>query len=286
MRAKPAPHSKGLIVNEPLGFKVWHLRDRNVGMPKAHSHADLELNFLKKGWLTYVYGGQVVTLKPGDLAVFWGSVPHQAIDGTAVVGVWATFTLPMLLSWKLPARLDERLLKGEFVKTSCAPGDLEFEGRILERWVRDKESSDPQAHETVQLELEARLRRLALETKAPAKGAALLPPDPGIERALAFLNQNYRRGILSSEVAAVAGWHEKYLMRAFKRTTQMSMGEYLMRLRVSHAQWLLISSDKSMLEIAYESGFQSVAPFYQAFRRVSPEATPLQFRKQALGTQR
>jgi transcriptional regulator GlxA family with amidase domain len=145
------------------------------------------------------------------------------------------------------------------------------------------ESAEPSAQGTVRLELEARLRRLALETRAPSAKAARAPADPGIERALAFLNQHYRRAILSSEVAAAAGWHEKYLMRAFKRTTQMSMGEYLMRLRVAHAQWLLISSDKSMLEIAFESGFQSVAPFYQAFRRVSPEATPLQFRKNALG---
>lgn len=281
MRSQHRLTTPGLDVTAALGFRVWRkLDDKKIRMDRAHSHADLELNFITRGQLTYAYGGQFVTLRPGDFAVFWGSVPHQGIDGeTPVCGVWATFTLPMLLHWKLPGGLAERLLKGEFVRISLPPEQAKHEAYILERWAREMLGDSPAAQHTVRLELEARMRRLAGE--APAQGKPRLPPEPGIERALAFLNQHYREEIRAADVASASGWHEKYLMRAFKRTTLMPMGEYLLRLRIAHAQWLLLRSDKSMLEVAYESGFQSAAPFYQAFRRVLPGVTPLQFRKQA-----
>jgi len=279
-RRGPIP---SLDVTAALGFRVWRkLDDKKIRMARAHSHADLELNFITRGQLTYAYGGQLVTLKPGDLAVFWGSVPHQGIDGeTPVCGVWATFTLPMLLHWKLPGGLTERLLKGEFVRISLPPEQAKYEAYILERWAQEMLDGLPAAQQTVRLELEARMRRLAAEAPVPSQGKPRLPPEPGIERALAFLNQHYREDIRAADVASATGWHEKYLMRAFKRTTLMPMGEYLLRLRIAHAQWLLLRSDKSMLEVAYESGFQSAAPFYQAFRRVLPGITPLKFRKQS-----
>ncbi|HYF48708.1 MAG TPA: helix-turn-helix domain-containing protein [Planctomycetota bacterium] len=270
-----------LEVVGPLGFRVWLMNERSASMVQAHAHADLELNFVTDGWLTYAYGGQVVKLEPGSLAVFWGSVPHQTIDcAPRITGVWATFTLPMLMSWKLPERMDERLLKGEFLKIQIAPEDLAHEEYVLRRWAADvKRGTDEQR--TVQLELEARMRRMASEAPSSSRRTSTLPPEPGIERALAYIHQKYREPIPSSEIAGAAGWHEKYLMRAFKRTLGMTLGEYLTRLRISHAQWLLISTEKSMLDIAFESGFQSAAPFYQAFRKVSQGVTPLQFRKSA-----
>jgi len=283
-RAKSSLSSPGLDLVQPLGFRVWLMSERSASMVQAHSHADIELNFVTRGTLTYAYGGRLLTLCPGDLAVFWASVPHQTLECTdQVCGVWATFTLPMLMSWKLSERMDERLLKGEFLKVQLPAQTLPHETFLFERLAADIKGGADE-HRTVQLELEARMRRFAREVPASPRRRESLPPEPGIERALAFLHQNYRGSILSRDVADAAGWHEKYLMRAFKRTLGMSLGEYLMRLRISHAQWLLISTGTGMLDIAFESGFQSAAPFYQAFRKVSGGVTPLQFRKQALQT--
>jgi len=56
--------------------------------------------------------------------------------------------------------------------------------------------------------------------------------------------------------------------------------EYLTRLRVSHAQRLLITTDLKVLDIAMESGFASVAPFYAAFAAHTPGLRPLDYRRQ------
>ena len=58
----------------------------------------------------------------------------------------------------------------------------------------------------------------------------------------------------------------------------MSIWQYLTRLRLAHAQWLLLTSERSVLSIALESGFGSLARFYAAFTR-EYGTPPGEFRK-------
>ena len=81
-------------------------------------------------------------------------------------------------------------------------------------------------------------------------------------------------------IASHAGLHPKYLMRVFKKLCGVSVWEYLTRLRVSHAQRLLITSDMKVLDVAMESGFSSVAPFYAAFAAHTRGIRPLRYRRQ------
>ena len=268
----------------PIGFRVWDFsRKAGYAMPRAHSHPDVEVNFVTRGRMRYAFGGSIVDVLPGRLSVFWGSIPHQGIDDDPqTLGVWATFPLPLLLSWKLPKKFDERLLRGEFVQSRPTPdaADEQRDRLLLARWPADYKRDDSDSRRTLLLEIEARLRRLAAESPAPAQGKPRQDPEPGIESALAFLHAQYRDDVHAADVAVAAGWAEKYLMRKFRATLNISVGEYLTRLRIAHAQWLLIATDKSIIDIAFESGYQSVAPFYQAFRRSGHGASPLQYRKQ------
>jgi len=59
----------------------------------------------------------------------------------------------------------------------------------------------------------------------------------------------------------------------------VSVWEYVTRLRVSHAQRLLITTDTKVVDVALESGFASVAPFSQAFRTYANQQRPLAYRR-------
>jgi AraC-like DNA-binding protein len=266
-----------------IGYRVWKLDNaRALDMPHAHSHADFELNFLTSGQMRYVFGGRIVTVTPGRIALFWGSIPHQSIETSGdCSGVWATFPLPLLLSWNLPKKLDERMLRGEFVFAGSSAAAAQADDFLLSRWPADYKQNDPEMRRTLLLEIETRIRRLAHESSAPHAAGPSKRPEPGLESALSFLHANYLNDFQVEDAARAAGWHPKYLMRRFKQTLNMSVGEYLMRLRISHAQWLLITTDTSMLDIAFASGYQSLAPFYQAFKKVAMGVTPLKFRKNA-----
>ena len=40
-------------------------------------HAQVEVNFIVRGWAHYRMSGHEITLCQGDLALFWGGLPHQ-----------------------------------------------------------------------------------------------------------------------------------------------------------------------------------------------------------------
>jgi transcriptional regulator GlxA family with amidase domain len=80
-----------------------------------------------------------------------------------------------------------------------------------------------------------------------------------------------------ADIAHAVGLNEKYLMRAFKRHCRMAIWEYVTRLRVAHAQRLLLTTDDKIVDVAFAAGFGSVAPFYQALSAYGA-ATPRNFR--------
>jgi len=56
---------------------------------------------------------------------------------------------------------------------------------------------------------------------------------------------------------------------------------YVLKKRIAHAQRFIMAGDKSMLEIALETGFCSQSHFNKAFRAATG-TTPVQYRKQLL----
>jgi AraC family L-rhamnose operon regulatory protein RhaS len=64
----------------------------------------------------------------------------------------------------------------------------------------------------------------------------------------------------------------------FRAVTGTTWCDYLRRLRVEHAKHLLRTTGRSVLAIAFESGFEDVSSFYRAFRRLE-KTTPYQWRQ-------
>lgn len=72
-----------------------------------------------------------------------------------------------------------------------------------------------------------------------------------------------------------------YLCRAFRNANGCTIVEYLSRRRIDKAQVLLRDTALMVKEVAFLTGFQSVAHFNRVFKNASG-AAPLEFRRQAL----
>lgn len=68
-----------------------------------------------------------------------------------------------------------------------------------------------------------------------------------------------------------------FFRKMFKKYTGVSPGQYHLQLRITRAKELLISSDKSIKEISYELGFQSIFYFSNLFKK-KEGVTPSHFR--------
>ncbi len=71
-----------------------------------------------------------------------------------------------------------------------------------------------------------------------------------------------------TEVARHCCVSEGHLSRIFHHATGLTFREYLAQVRVERAKSLLIHSGKTVTEIAYESGFQSLSQFHRMFRKI------------------
>ena len=104
-------------------------------------------------------------------------------------------------------------------------------------------------------------------------------PEPRryLEKAKAYIDNNYGYNIRISDVAAYVGIDRTYLYRIFMEQEHLSPKQYLFQLRIRTAAGMLSRTDYTITEIAYSCGFKDTSGFCNDFKR-SMGMTPRQFR--------
>lgn len=233
-------------------------------MTSAHRHNEVELNLLASGAMVYRFGGGQIIVKAGQLAVFWGAVPHQLVDVAADTHFHCvTLPLAWFLRWELSPPFVQQVLHGQLITSTADPT---LDAAVFHRWADDCRQPSPERTHIVLLELEARLRRLTL---ASPSQAALLPLTNSKAAAMAdYIAVHSAEALTVDDIAAVVGLNANYAMTLFRQTYHLSLLEYLTQHRIAHAQRLLATTDLRIIDIALESGFGSQSRFYEAFGQI------------------
>lgn len=95
-----------------------------------------------------------------------------------------------------------------------------------------------------------------------------------------YVENHYMTAIHQAEVAEKFYFTKEYFARYFKKCTGMTFMKYVTYYRVQRAQRELLTTDKSVLEIALNNGFSDDRGLINAFKEVF-HTTPLQYRKAA-----
>ncbi|HWL53710.1 MAG TPA: helix-turn-helix transcriptional regulator [Chthoniobacteraceae bacterium] len=101
--------------------------------------------------------------------------------------------------------------------------------------------------------------------------------SPVVRRALEQIAAVFREPASLSEIARACHVTPSHLARLFRKETGQSVVAHLQRLRINHARELLATTDRGLLEIALESGFESIEHFHRLFRRMTG-VTPRAYR--------
>lgn len=101
-----------------------------------------------------------------------------------------------------------------------------------------------------------------------------------MDRVFQHLNSHLGEVIRLSDVARVVSLSEGAFSRFFRTHTGKTFPKFLNELRIGRACQLLIESDKSVTEVAYDAGFTNLANFNRQFLR-QKKANPRTFRRQA-----
>lgn len=257
-----------------LGFSAS--AEPKVPFRRLHGHDEIEIGVNARFPVVAMFGGRTVTLPPRHLVVFWAGRPHGPVKTTR--GGWAYgvhIPLAWFLGWRLPEPFARRLLEGEvfIVEPRHASTD---DLALVKNWVDLMRLASAEARKIVLLEVEARLRRVAADMPR-GKGRESAGDPTRFEQLAAHIANHYREPLTVRQITRACGLGESHGMRLFRRTSGMTLLEYLTQLRVSHAQQLLLGPRRKLLDIALESGFGSPARFYAAFKAATGRS-PGQYR--------
>lgn len=86
-----------------------------------------------------------------------------------------------------------------------------------------------------------------------------------VKRALAFLQENFDHEIAVADVAGAAGTSKAHLQRLFKAETGCTILDYILKLRIDKAKYLLETSTLPVIDVAVGVGFNSRQHFSQMF---------------------
>jgi AraC-like DNA-binding protein len=103
-----------------------------------------------------------------------------------------------------------------------------------------------------------------------------------IRNAVYYINTHLHREIRITELSDFLCLSPDYFSRLFARITGYRPREYINRKKIERAQELLLSTERSIGQIAAETGFADVAYFTRMFKKVA-HCTPMTFRKQQAG---
>ncbi len=248
-------------------------------MEKPDRHNEIEINYFIEGGITYLFRGTKISIPANSLALFWGLIPHQIVGYDATVPYYVcTIPLSQFLEWHLPTYLVDRVLRGE-VLIENSEEQSAYDEFLLKNWIYDL--STKKDNDTVLLEMHARLARMAdkILPYKDKKGSHIHSSEIShVERIAMYIAKNYSRPIKAADIGKEVGLHPDYANVVFKKAFGLTLNEYIIQERITQAQRKLVSTDKSITDISFECGFNSISRFNLVFKRIN-KCTPREFRK-------
>lgn len=102
--------------------------------------------------------------------------------------------------------------------------------------------------------------------------------NPLIQKAITYVITNPEKKFNVQTLSKFLGVNADYFSHLFKNETGITFTKYLNQIRIEHAKRLLENTDLSVLEISYESGFNTPTHFYKTFK-AQTNFSPKEYKK-------
>jgi AraC-like DNA-binding protein len=235
-----------------------------------HLHDEYELMVVKKGYGTAFVGDFIGEYKTGDVYLHGNKLPHwfrkkndKMIGASMVVQFKADFLGPGF--FEIPEmKAIRRLL------TISAHGVLckgELQSSIQKQLVEIEFKS---GYKKI-MSLINMLHEISISDEFELVSGLVKPHSLKeqflIQTIFEFSMNNFKRKITLEEVAVLTNKSISAFSHYFKKTTKISYINFLNQIRIAHACELLKTTNLSVTEICYESGFNNWANFSSHFKK-------------------
>lgn len=246
-------------------------------MNKFDRHNEIEINLIPYGEITYFHQNKHIVIPQGRLSIFWGLIPHRVTAwGDTQYYYVATIPLTIFLQWKLPVSFINDILSGKVLMDKETKYS-KYDTFLFENWLGDIANKRT---DIIVAEMQGRLMRLASNNLMciTDRCSILSTEISKIEHMAIFIAQNYKQKLKTSDVGYYVGLNPDYANTLFRKSFGHTLYDHIILERITHAQQLLILGNDSIMQIAYDSGFNSISRFNSAFRKING-CSPREYRK-------
>lgn len=279
-------HEKG-IFKEQYPFRLVVNTEEAFQYP-LHWHNAVELVYNESGLCRLNISGKEASLYDGDLLLIPAGEVHEIIEcSNNGKRYFIQFNISYLDGFG--GINDIRPFMEKLLKISY--DDNPVLQSSLEKYVLELVDEYEKKDYAYALSLNARIfdiiviisRSLALKNDyegaehKPKKRTALKQ----INKAFEYIQKNYPSDITLKDISSAVGFSEYHFSRLFKEYTGMTFLSFLNNYRAKQAEKLLRLSDKPILDVALECGFNSLTTFNRIFKRFKG-CSPTFYRKACL----
>lgn len=108
------------------------------------------------------------------------------------------------------------------------------------------------------------------------QGAGVLPHQ--VHEVTRIIKERFQEPLRLRDLARHLGLSQERLSRLFRASLGVTFSEYLNQVRLDHCKTLLETGNAPIIEVAMESGFQSISQFNRRFR-AAEKISPSQYRE-------
>ena len=249
-----------------------------------HCHPELEMIMMRRGRLKMTCEGEIIILEAGEICLVPPFGSHSIEEASQDCIRLAVLLEPGLMG--MPGTTDAFWMdiqnlfeQTNLISTSWPAETVQSLGEIMEDMYREHTRKD----EAWQLALKALADELLLLV---VRGMPRCEPKPintqvqKLKDILEYIGRNYCQAITLEDCAQVAGFNPTYFSRYFSRHMGVTFQEYVKKLRIDRARWLLRADKTPVTEISYQCGFKDIKTFNKLFKR-EMGMSPSQFRRES-----
>ncbi len=268
------------------GFLFLAESVRNPPVLRPHHHAELELNLVAAGEITYVVEGQRYTFGKGTLLWMFSSQEHQLVDRTSDAAYYVAVFKPDMIHRACHGERYAKLKRNELSEKGVLNVQLSASDFDLLRLEMDRLIADGMDLDLLNREagfglsrdfrfrhsdpdwLNAGLRHLLLSAwRLQQSGGSAYPEvvlHRAVRRALDWIDREQE--MEKESLPRYCGVSHSYLSRLFHQQVGVPLSRYRNSARLGRFWEAYRRRDTiTVMEAAFEAGFGSYAQFFRVF---------------------
>lgn len=257
-----------------------------------HKHAEYEIMLFTQGSGKQFVGEGVRDYRKGDIAMIGSNVPHlhlcnAKLNSGSVLETSAGVALqfhPTIFPMSLNQLPDYRPIYELLQKSQYGIRfyDTDLYDELFQRFQElEKTEHTARLINLLQiLDCLCKCKRIGTLSEIAYNSSNILKEaNEPVNRVYTYLFNHFKDKITLNEIAVYVGHNPSALCRYFKQRTDKSIFQCLAEIRIGHSCKLLMYSNLTIAQIAYESGYNNVPYFIKQFEKIKGR-TPSEYRVQ------